>query len=108
MNILQAGGVTGDVVMMNKTHQSHLPGIGETRSREKPGDFGALLTGALEDANSLQQESTALATSFLTDPESVDAHDVTIAMAKANMAVQITKQVLDGAIQAYKDIINVR
>lgn len=108
MNLFDPTMVSGDAVSVNRTHAKHFSGFGETPAADAPGSFGEVLKGALHDANALQQESTALAQSFITDPDSVDVHDVTIAMAKANMAVQITKQVLDGAIEAYKGIINVR
>jgi len=108
MNLFDPTSVTGDIVSIHRTHEKHIPGFGESDNVEKPGDFGEVLKNALHDANAVQQESTALAQSFVTDPDSVDVHDVTIAMAKANMAIQITKQVLDGAIKAYKEIINVR
>ena len=42
------------------------------------------------------------------DPQSIDHHDVTIAVAEANMAVTMTKAVTDGVIRAYKEIINLR
>jgi len=45
---------------------------------------------------------------MLIDPDSVDAHDVTIAMAKANMSLNITRTVLDRVVRAWKDIINTR
>lgn len=108
MNILDPAMVFGDSVPINRTHTRHLTGFGQASELEPQKNFGDVLTGALHDANAIQQESTALAQSFITDPDSVDVHDVTLAMAKANMAVQITKQVLDGAIEAYKAIINVR
>ena len=108
MNVIDPSLVTGDSVRLARTDGRHLPGFGEAGKTPGSGDFSEVLMGALGDANTLQQESTALAQSFITDPDSVDVHDVTIAMAQANMAVQITKQVLDGAIKAYKEIINVR
>ncbi len=108
MNLFEPTAVTGDIVSIHRTHEKHIPGLGETGNAENPGDFAEVLKNALHEANAVQQESTALAQSFITDPDSVDVHDVTIAMAKANMAIQITKQVLDGAIKAYNEIINVR
>ena len=35
---------------------------------------------------------------MLVDPDSVDAHDVTIAMAKANLSLNITRTVLDRVV----------
>ena len=108
MNLLDPAMVTGDTVHITRTHEKHILALGESPVSEETGSFSEVLKGALKDVNAVQQESTALAQTLLTDPDSVDVHDVTIAMAKANMAIQITKQVLDGAIKAYNEIINVR
>ena len=45
---------------------------------------------------------------MIIDPESVDPHDVTIAMAKANTALALTKAVVDKSLRAYKEIISIR
>ena len=45
---------------------------------------------------------------MVTDPDSVDVHEVTIALAEANLALSITKAVADRALRAYQEIINVR
>jgi flagellar hook-basal body complex protein FliE len=42
------------------------------------------------------------------NPDSVDPHDVTIAMAKANTSLQMTKTILDSALKAYREIISIR
>ncbi|MBN1649385.1 MAG: flagellar hook-basal body complex protein FliE [Spirochaetales bacterium] len=70
--------------------------------------FSEIIGSALGDVNRLQQESAQLSQLMITDPDQVDVHDVTIAMGKANLAVSITKAVVDGAIKAYKEIINMR
>ena len=70
--------------------------------------FGNLLFKALGDVNSLQNESAALNQKLVTNPNSVNIHDVTMAGAKATLALSITKELIDRAIRAYKEIINVR
>ena len=42
----------------------------------------------------------------MTNPDAVDPHDVTIAMAKANMSLNITRTVLDRVVRAWRDLIN--
>ena len=39
---------------------------------------------------------------MITDPESVDVHDVTIALAEANLSLSMTKAIIDRAIRAYR------
>ena len=110
MDFLSAREVAGDTVSLLKNHPNHLSGFKEASGagQGRPGTFGEVLNNALSDANALQQEVTALSQTMITDPDSVDAHDITIAMAKANAALSITKAVADKAQRAYQEIINVR
>ena len=41
-------------------------------------------------------------------PESVDIHQVMVATQKAEIALGLTKAVRDGAINAYRELINMR
>ena len=49
-----------------------------------------------------------LAQKMITDPNSVNVEDVTIALADANLALSMTKAIVDRALAAYREIINVR
>lgn len=115
MALLDPDIVLGSEVALKLTNPAH---IGRTdraelaRSAEEDGGFGAVLGEVLMEGvdrvNRLQQESFSLSEAFITNPDSVDSHDVTIALQKANMSLQITKAVVDGALQAYREIINLR
>lgn len=111
MAFLNPNQALGDMVPLNLTNSKHLGPGGKPAELE--GDsfgtvLGKIVTSGIDQVNSLQQESFALNQAFITDPDSVDSHDVTIAMQKANMALQITKAVVDGALQSYREIINLR
>ena len=108
MAFLTALDVAGDAIQLARTHTAHIKGVNDPPAAGKEGDFGALLMNALNGVNDLQQESQDLAARMITDPDTVDTHDVTIAMAKANLAVSMTKAVVDRALQAYTNIINLR
>ena len=108
MAFLTALDVTGDVINLARTHPGHLGGVNDQLKSGEAGDFGALLMRALNGANRLQIESENLSTRMITDPDSVDVHDVTIALSKANLAVSLTKAVVDRSLQAYTNIINLR
>ncbi len=108
MAFLSALDVVGDTINLTRTHPGHLRGLGDTAEPGSGGDFGNLLMKALNGVNDMQQESQSLATRMITEPDSVDPHDVTIAMAKANLSVSMTKAVVDRALQAYTNIINLR
>ena len=101
----------GDLVSMNQTNPKHMGKDGVTV--EKSGsDFGSMLgnmvVNGVNQVNELQQASFSLNQAFITDPDSVDSHDVTIAMREATLALELTKAVVDKAISAYREIINLR
>lgn len=70
--------------------------------------FGKTFAELLDKASDTVNLSERMSEQFILDPQSVDHHDVTIAMAEANMAVTMTKSIVDGVIRAYKEIINLR
>ena len=100
----------GDVVRLARTNPHHLFGFGEQAPRA-PGpekSFGDLLMGALGSVNDSQLKSMDLTQRMVTNPDSVNVHDVTIALAEANLALSMTKAIVDRALAAYREIINVR
>jgi flagellar hook-basal body complex protein FliE len=100
----------GDVVTMARTNPKHLAGVGEkpVETTNVEAAFGDLLLKALNQVNDSQVTAVDLAQKMVTDPDSVDVHDVTIALAEANMALSMTKAIVDRALAAYREIINVR
>ena len=102
--------VSGRIIQMNRTDGKHLAGRLEKNQPKDTSEkgFADALSQALRGVNDLQQESFALNQQMLIDPDSVDSHDLTIAMSKASMAQQITKSVVDNALKAYREIINLR
>ena len=108
MDFLSAVQVRGDAISISKTHPKHLGGVVGNGKKADGTGFDELLFQALNGVNQTQLESDRLGTQMITDPDSVEPHDVTIAMAKANLALSMTKSVVDRAINAYTSIINIR
>ena len=73
-----------------------------------PMDFTKKVFEKLSQVNAIQQESLELTRRMTVDPDSVDAHDVMMSLAEANMSLNITKAVLDRVIRAYRDITGAR
>ena len=71
-------------------------------------EFGRLLFSALNQVNDLQNRGMAMSEAMITDPESVDIHDITIALAEANLSLSMTKAIVDRAIRAYREILSLR
>ena len=115
MNAIQAA---GDIVKLARTNPAHIVGAGEAatpggipqaaENKGVEGNFGALLMKALGGVNDSQLKAMDLSKAMVTDPNSVNVEDVTIALANANLAISMTKAVVDRALAAYREIINVR
>jgi len=117
MDYLSVRELRGDAVRLTRTDPRHLGGFSKVSEANRAGsapaaspeaDFGELLARAFNQANELQHNSMELGQQLITDPESVDIHDVTIAMAEANLSLSMTKAIVDRALRAYKEIISTR
>lgn len=102
--------VSGNVVKMMTTEPLHYTGEPLVR---RPGDdvsgsFADMLNNAVKQVNDLQVDSEKMMQKMIYEPESVDIHQVMIATQKAEIAISLTKSVRDGAINAYKELINLR
>ena len=74
----------------------------------RSGTFTDAMLGAVDKVSAYQQYASNLSQMAITDPDSVNIEDVTIAQAEANMALNITRNVLSRLVQSWRDIINVR
>jgi flagellar hook-basal body complex protein FliE len=74
----------------------------------RSGSFDDTMLKALDMVSAQQQAPGNLMQAALIDPETVDAHDITIAQAKAGMSLNITRTVLNRIVQGWRDLINTR
>ncbi len=100
----------GHIVNLLRTNAKHMFGTNENKvsGENTVESFGNLFANALNNVNNEQMESMELSELMITDPDSVNVHDVTIAMAEANLSLSMTKSIVDGVIKAYTNIINTR
>jgi len=125
MTIYRPELVTGDKVPMAITHPKHLvplrgayvpqgraiTELGNAIGAEaviRSGTFDDAMLQALDRVSGDQNFSSALAQRAITDPESVDPHDITIAQAQARLSLDITRTVLNRVVQGWRDLINSR
>lgn len=116
MDYLAVRELRGDTIRLTRTDPRHLVGVGFSKLSKASNvaavspkaDFGELLARAFNQVNELQHNSMELGQRLITDPESIDIHDVTIAMAEANLSLSMTKAIVDRALRAYKEIISTR
>ncbi|MFP3088775.1 flagellar hook-basal body complex protein FliE [Treponema sp. TIM-1] len=125
MTIYRPELVTGDKVPMRVTHPYHmvsrrekftadgkaLSDLGNKIGAEavlRSGTFEDTMLKALDMVSAQQQTPGNLMQVAMTDPGTVDAHDITIAQAKASMSLNITRTVLNRLVQGWRDLINTR
>jgi flagellar hook-basal body complex protein FliE len=70
--------------------------------------FEDALLKAMDGVSASQAKSDDILTKMVADPDSVDVQDVTIAMAEANMSLNLAKTILSRIVTAWKDVINTR
>jgi flagellar hook-basal body complex protein FliE len=80
----------------------------DNSSRPETASFEQTLLQAFDEMNTKQIRTDELAQQMIIDPESVDVHDVTIAMAEANLSLKIAQSVIDRVIKGWNDITTTR
>lgn len=70
--------------------------------------FADYLVGAVSSMNDDQLAVSALEQKVMTDPDSVDPQDVTIAMAKARMSLNLAQTVIDRLVTDWNEITTTR
>ena len=76
--------------------------------KKKKTSFEDYLLQAANYVNEKQQASSEMSERLITDPDSVDVHDVTIAMAEANLSLSIAQTVIDRISKAWTEITTTR
>lgn len=99
-----------NMMPMQRTNPVHLPGINQAEMPKEDGQesFGALVAGALDRVSGEEREADQLYERMLTHPDEVEPHDVSIAIAKSELSLNMAKSVIDRAVKAYNDIIGMR
>ena len=108
--MFDANVVSGHIVRLNTTDPLHFSGEAKIvrGNDDVSGSFADMLNGAISKTNDLQVDAEQLMQQMIVNPKSVDIHQVMIATQKAEVALGLTKAVRDGAINAYRELINLR
>ena len=70
--------------------------------------FQDYLIEAVNTVNNQQNEVSNIQERLITDPDSVDVHDVTIAMSKARMSLNLAQTVIDRLVSGWNEITTTR
>jgi len=84
---------------LNSIPSSAENGIEKTRH-----SFQDYLIEAMDSMNQQQVTVSKLSEQMITDPDSVDIHDVTIAMSKARMSLNLAQSVIDRLVTGWNEI----
>ena len=80
----------------------------EENQRVKEKSFGEYLSEAFAAMNKQQTDMASLGRQLIADPDSVDVHDVTTAMAKARFSLDLAKTVVDRVVTGWTEITTTR
>lgn len=97
-----------DVRNLSATGIQPLKQVSEnSRTPEKETSFSELLKNAVDEVNSLQQQSSEMKAQLLTG-QVQDLHQVMIASEKAGVAFQLTLQIRNKVVEAYQEIMRMQ
>jgi flagellar hook-basal body complex protein FliE len=85
-----------------------IPSAAEKGSAKTQLNFEDYLLNAMNSMNGQQVDVNNLEQKVLTDPDSVDPQDVTIAMAKARMSLNLAQTVIDRIVTGWNEITTTR
>lgn len=97
--------ITSTMVPKTMAETSSVEGKTTVESR---GSFQNYLLDALNYVNNKQIRQTDIANQLIVDPDSVDVHDVTTAMAEASMSLELAQTVIDRVITGWNEITTTR
>ena len=90
---------------VSKDSELHsLSGVQEAASRS----FQSYLMEALNSVNGSQLDVASVQEKLITNPDEVDIHDVTIAMSKARMSLNLAQNVIDRITTSWNEITTTR
>ncbi len=107
MAIIGANQAVGHIVEMIRTNPGHMNASGKSGlqiGEDQQTGFGNLMAEAIGRVSDKSLEADRLFERMITNPDEVEPHDVTIAMAQAEMSLNLTKAIVDRAVKAYNDI----
>ncbi len=100
-----------NTIELARTHSGHMNSDGRTNisvGENRNNKFEDMVANAIGKVSDKQLEASKLFERMITHPDEVEPHDVTIAIAQAEMSLKLTKNIVDRAVKAYKDITAMR
>lgn len=99
----------GDKVSVKTTNDRHYADTKEPLSPDYVVEnFSQALKNAISSVNAQQVKADELSQKIVSDPKSVEPHEVMIAAEKARVSLQFTKTIADGVVRAYRELTTMR
>ncbi len=74
-------------------------------AQNKPAaSFEQTILKTFDEMNAKQIRMSELSEQMIVDPDSVDAHDITIGMAEASLSLKLAQTVIDRIVKSWNDI----
>ena len=80
----------------------------ESIGKSEKSAFDNMLLSAMDYVNGKQNAASEVTQKLITDPDSVDVHDVTTAMAEANLSLNLAQNVIDRLLKGWTEITTTR
>ncbi|MBO5124001.1 MAG: flagellar hook-basal body complex protein FliE [Spirochaetaceae bacterium] len=104
---------------LTRTHAAHIGssplvssrgvGMGQQKGLlEEAKSFDSFLAEAVDYVNGKQMASANNVEQLIVDPDSIDIHDVTTAMAEANMSLSLAQTVISRMVSSWNEITTTR
>ena len=97
-------------LQMVRTDKAHF-GQGKTQQigqQNQSKSFQSYLLDALSTVNNQQLDVSAVQEKLIANPDEVDVHDVTIAVAKARQSLNLAQTVIDRLVTGWNEITTTR
>ena len=103
-------------LQMTRTNPAHvgtakltslIPGQGNSnpvQNDKTMGSFESYLVNAVAEMNSQQLNVGKVSEQLMADPDSVDIHDITTSMAKAQMSLSLAQTVIDRLVTGWNEL----
>jgi flagellar hook-basal body complex protein FliE len=103
MSINPLSGIQNSAIQKLASQAGSAPSVGASGG-EKDGDFAQTLMDVLKEVNDSQLNAKQVGNDFMTGRQSVDYHDLMIAMERASTAMNLTVSVRNKLLEAYQEI----
>lgn len=106
--IIHQGTVKGDIIQVKTTDKRHYAGLSAPKDLSPDQGFANALVQAVEKVNDTQIDAQKITQKMISDPQSVNMHNVMIALEKARMSIAFAKNVTDLGVKTYRQLVNMR